>query len=210
MCQNTQVMDDKDVNIARQLTPELVNSTLSSQSVPVTRCQTFPSWLRTDGSHSQYLHPDILHEVWQRFGEATVDLFASKENVSTVVLPQPGRRLCASAVALDTAVCFPPDTLYPSTLSESVRGTAVMDADSSELAQCNVVSGNDQYADVRPMAHSSRRMGTVTGSGGQSLCLRPRDSSCWLGSCVIATMGFDPGTRGPMHGPFRAHCGNPA
>ncbi|KAJ8389228.1 hypothetical protein AAFF_G00122480 [Aldrovandia affinis] len=85
-----------------------------------------------------------------------------------------------SAVASDTAVRFSPDTLHLSPLSESVRGTAVIGADSSKSPQRSVLSGSGHYADVRPMVHSSSRMGTVTGSGGDHDAFGPGAAAAGL------------------------------
>ncbi len=134
------------------------------------------------------LHPESVRMIWNLYGEAEVDLFATSENAhcpsffSLSHSPLEGDALTARWPTA-RLYAFPSDQDIASGVMQDQGGASVRHTHSSELAEPALVSGLDRAADSPPLADSGQE-GHVISGGRLGVAPEPRTMEP---SCVVAS-----------------------
>ncbi len=136
------------------------------------------------------LHPESVRMIWNLYGEAEVDLFATSENAhcpsffSLSHSPLEGDALTARwPTARLYAFPLSSDQDIASGVMQDQGGASVRHTHSSELAEPALVSGPDRAADSPPLADSGQE-GHVISGGRLGVAPEPRTMEP---SCVVAS-----------------------
>ncbi|KAK5883045.1 hypothetical protein CesoFtcFv8_019415 [Champsocephalus esox] len=119
------------------------------------------------------LHPELIAQVWSRFGRAEVDLFAARGNAQCVLWfslsarrsPSGGGRVRTSAMAQGTAVRLPISPADSSVPGLSTGGAAVSDPNCPGTHGSFLVSIPTAYAVRQAMGDSVAGGRSLTGGG---------------------------------------------
>ncbi|KAI2645832.1 ORF V: Enzymatic polyprotein [Labeo rohita] len=125
------------------------------------------------------LHPQSVQLIWDRFGQAQVDLFASPESTHCQLwyglteAPPRDRRTGTQLAKGPTQVCFSPGEPHRTNLVQSQGGRGTDSLGGPLLAQQNLVLGSGAPGISSSLAHSSEEGPPFSGEG-HNLAPAPR------------------------------------
>ncbi len=115
------------------------------------------------------LHPESVQMIWNLYGEAEVDLFATSENAHCPLFfslshsPLEGDALTAHWPAGSQTLCVSSDQNIASGVMQDQGGAGICDTHSPELAEPALVSGPDRAVDIPSLADSGQEGYAISG-----------------------------------------------